>query len=161
MSNLFNLKNDLLEMMNAIIENGGEINQEQEEALKVTEHNYLVKSQNYVQVIKSIEGDINVIDQEIKRLQHLKKVRTNTIERLENSLKESMRQLEFNEIQTPLYKISVRKSQSVNVIDENILPNEYAIFSKKADKNKIKDAIKKGLTVDGASLVENTSIQIK
>ena len=59
-------------------------------------------------------------------------------------------------------KISYRKTTSV-VVDETVLPEEY--FSEKVerkpDKTAIKDAIKGGAVIPGATLVENHNIQIK
>ena len=62
---------------------------------------------------------------------------------------------------TPV-KISYRKTTTV-VVDETVLPAEY--FSEKVerkpDKTAIKDAIKGGAVIPGATLVENRNIQIK
>lgn len=51
----------------------------------------------------------------------------------------------LNKIETPLGNFSLRKSESVNIIDSTKIPSEYVnvVIENKPDKVKIKDAIKK------------------
>jgi hypothetical protein len=60
-------------------------------------------------------------------------------------------------------KISWRKSDEVYIIEENIIPSEYkeTITETKISKSEIKKAIKSGIVVTGATLVQKNNIQIK
>jgi len=106
---------------------------------------------------------MNIIDAEIKRLQQAKKVREKAIERLKANIEMAMITFEVDKIETPLIKISFRKSESVEVENVNQLPNEYKVIklTETADKFKIKDAIKSGETIEGCSIKTNRNIQIK
>lgn len=59
--------------------------------------------------------------------------------------------------------MSFRKSETVNVTDEYLIPDKYmnATVVKKPDKKAIKDALKKGEEIMGVELVEKQNIQIK
>lgn len=59
--------------------------------------------------------------------------------------------------------VSFRKSTAVNVLDEAAIPAAYMAekISKTPDKAAIKAAIKSGIEVPGAALVDNLSVQIK
>lgn len=59
--------------------------------------------------------------------------------------------------------VSFRRSAAVAVLDEAVLPAEYIAekITKTPDKAAIKAAIKSGIDVPGAALVDNLSVQIK
>ena len=59
--------------------------------------------------------------------------------------------------------MSWRKSTSVNIINEFILPEQYIkqIITTKPMKDEIKAALAKGEAVEGAELVTRNNIQIK
>lgn len=161
--NIFEITKDFLALQNTLIESGGELTPELETALQINSNELTTKGQGYGYIIKSLEYEVDVIDQEIKRLQQLKKVRDNAIERLKTTLKIAMELTETNEIKTPTLKINFRKSESVEVADVNLLDSEFVKtkVTKEADKIAIKEAIKSGLNVQGAVLVTKNNLQIK
>ena len=112
-------------------------------------------------MIKTLDSECDVIDNEIKRLQELKKQRSNFTQSLKDRLKNAMQAMELTEIKTALNKINFRKSESVEIIDESILPNNVLIYEPKIDKKKIKEIIKNGGVVLGAEIVVNQNLQIK
>jgi hypothetical protein len=146
-----------------LIENGGEINEELENLLSITQDQLKTKATDYASVIRSLEYDNQIIDQEIKRLQNIKRVRTNTIENLKLRLSNAMEQFEIDEIKTPTTKINFRPSTSLQINNQDEIPAEYKtlVTDMKVDKNKIKKDLKSGKEVKGAELIENRSIQIK
>jgi hypothetical protein len=66
-------------------------------------------------------------------------------------------------IETPLIKLSFRKSESVEVDDINSLPAMYKTIklTETPDKKLIKDSLKLGKEIPGCKLVENNNLQIK
>jgi hypothetical protein len=58
-------------------------------------------------------------------------------------------------------KVSSRKSKSLQIDDENIIPKNYLKFVQSVDKVAITKAIKDGISVDGAHIVEKVNLQIK
>jgi hypothetical protein len=161
--NIFNIQNEYKQLVSELIENGGELTPELELSLQINKDQLQSKSENYAYIIKQIDAECDIIDNEIKRLQQAKKVRENTVERLKTTLTTAMHLFEVNEIKTPLIKINFRKSESVIVYDVNSLPQMFKTIkvTETPDKAKIKEVIKNGDTVVGAELVINQNIQIK
>ena len=160
---IFKIKSEYQQIVNELIENGGEITPELELALQINKDNFHSKSENYAYITKQFDGEMDIIDNEIKRLQQAKKSREKTIQRLKDTIEMAMITFEIDKIETPLIKISFRKSESVEVTDVNELPNEYKVIkvTETADKLKIKDAIKAGINIIGCYLKTNRNLQIK
>ena len=81
-------------------------------------------------------------------------------ELLKDTLSTSMSLTGHERVDTPLFKVLFRKSQSVEV-DETVLPEFYKIATWKADKKRLKEDLKKGLKIIGASLVERKNLSIR
>jgi hypothetical protein len=161
--NIYNIQSEYQQLVNQLIENGGELTPELELALQINKDNFHSKSENYAYITKQFDGEIDIIDNEIKRLQQAKRSREKTIERLKATIELAMLTFEVDKIETPLIKISFRKSESVEVENVNELPNEYKVIklTESADKLKIKDAIKSGILIEGCSIKTNKNLQIK
>ena len=125
---------------------------------------------------KMIDGEIEVIDKEIKRLTAEKSARVHKKEWLKNRVDTFVKRQFTDEngnldeegmhkykLELPHSKISYRKSDSVEVTDFENLPEEYikTKIEKNPDKVAIKNAIKGGKEVKGAKIVTNYNIQIK
>ena len=160
---LYQIEKNYLTLVETLIENGGELTPELEIELAINGQDLQTKGVCYGFVVKQLEGEIDLIDLEIKRLTALKKSRSNSIDRLKNSLSQAMQLFEMTELKTPLIKISFRKSESVEIEDIALLDSNYikVVTTKSADKVAIKDAIKAGENIQGAVLVTNQNLQIK
>lgn len=71
--------------------------------------------------------------------------------------------LDGQKFSTPKVAVSFRKSESVHITDEYLIPDEYKLFTvvKKPDKKTIKDALKNGKEIMGCELLEKNNINIK
>lgn len=59
-------------------------------------------------------------------------------------------------------KVSFRKSESLEISDDAVIPDEYLRFKEpEVNKTDLKKAIKAGLKIGGVQIVENNNIQIK
>jgi len=69
----------------------------------------------------------------------------------------------IEKIESPLFKLSIRKSEAVEVDIVEALPGAFINVKNvvTADKVAIKEAIKRGEYVTGARLIENFNLQIK
>lgn len=79
------------------------------------------------------------------------------------SLKEYLAKfLSGQEFKTARVSISYRKSDSAEVEDANVLPEEFLKFAEpEVRKADLKKALKEGVEIEGATLVEHQNIQIK
>ena len=157
--NLYNIKSEYLAIAQELTE--GELTPELEQALMITEANLQEKAINYGYVIKSFESEVDIIDEEIKRLNALKKARINAVEKLKNNISDAMQLFGILEVKAPTFKMNFRKSESVEIYEG--LDKEFIVekVSYQPDKIAIKNAIKEGRTVNGASIVTNFNLQIK
>jgi len=68
-------------------------------------------------------------------------------------------------IDTPNGKLSIRKSSSVDIVDESVIPEEYlntrTIVETKPDKNKIKEALSNSIEVPGCIIKINDNLNLK
>ena len=160
---LYQIEQEYLNIVQSIIDAGGEITEEQETALSISKEQLQNKGVCYGFIVKELEGNIDLIDLEIKRLNALKKPLVNSIDRLKNNLSNAMQMFEVTELKTPLLKINFRKSESVEVTDIDLLDVDFVktTITKAADKLAIKEAIKADIPVRGAMLLTNYNLQIK
>jgi hypothetical protein len=160
---LYQIEQEYLNIVQSIIDAGGEITEEQETALSISKEQLQNKGVCYGFIVKELEGNIDLIDLEIKRLQALKKPLVNSIDRLKNNLTQAMQMFDVTELKTPLLKINFRKSESIEVTDIDLLDADFVktTITKAADKIAIKDAIKAEIPVRGAVLITNYNLQIK
>lgn len=121
---------------------------------------YEKKVENYIKVIKNIESDVEARKAEIKRFTELNKADEKKKDHLKETLSTSMVLTGHERVDTPLFKVSFRKSQAVEV-DELVLPESYKVATWKPDKKRLKDDLKNGLEIVGASLVERKNLSIR
>jgi seryl-tRNA synthetase len=140
-----------------------ELTPELEEALIINQDQLQAKAVNYAKVIANYQAESDAIDQEIKRLKAMKDSREKKIEWLKESVKKAMLVSGIEKVESPLFKLSVRRSEAVEVDMVEALPNAFQNVKNvvTADKVAIKEAIKRGENVTGARLVENFNLQIK
>lgn len=121
------------------------------------------KSGNVIEYIRDTELDNEKLSSEIKRLQELKKSRESKIDNFKKYVVRMMLQAKYEKIETPFGKMSLRRSESINVEDATQLDKQYLRekITYEADKVKIKEDIKAGCLVEGATIKENYSLIIK
>lgn len=161
--NIYQIQNEYQLLINQVIELEGEITPEIELSLAINKEQLQEKGINYAYVIKQVDADCEAIDLEIKRLNAMKKVRTNLADRLKNTISSAMQLFEVEEIKTPLIKLNFRNSESVEITNEFQLDERFKVTKTVTtpDKKAIKDAIKNGELVEGATISYNKNLQIK
>lgn len=120
-----------------------------------------VKIDNICRLRKYLDGKTDVYKAEAKRLTTLAKQAENNSDRLKNYVDEQLKKMDIKRLDTELFRLSYRKSDAVNVIDLDAVPDEFKKVTIAADKTAIKKAIKEGTEVAGAELVVNQNLQIK
>jgi len=157
---LYKIENEYIELLNSIEEMEGEITPEIEEQLAINEGQLQSKSISYLEIIGSTESYVERIDNEIKRLQALKKRNNNIVDKLKSRLLDAVNL--FGNFEVGLTTFGTRKSTSVEVEDVNSLPTEYKTVkvTEAADKIAIGKALKAGQEIKGCILKENLNLKI-
>ena len=158
---LYDINSDLIRMMAEIDAAEGEVSPELELALEVNSSQLESKGDAYSFYITEISGQVATIDAEIKRLQALKTVRNNHVDRLKSALLDAVN-LHGN-FETPLHKFSTRQSTSTVVDDIDLLPADVVevVTTKKADKKEIKAMLAADMDCPGAHLEHKKHLVIK
>jgi hypothetical protein len=140
-----------------------ELTPELEAELHINQFQLQEKASNYAKVIANYQSEADQIDAEIKRLKAMKESRDKKVTWLTESLKKAMLVSGIEKIESPLFKISLRRSEAVEVEIPEALPVDWQVkkVTITADKVAIKKAIKEGYSITGARLVENFNLQIK
>lgn len=156
---LFNITNEYQYTISQLED--GECTPELEKALEISQQELNQKSIAYLEVIRNREAFIFNIDEEIKRLQGLKKSTTNLVSRLKDNLLNAV--LTFGEFTVGTVTFRTRKSKRLEIIDDSQIPNKFKIVKQtiSTDKNAVKKAIEDGESVDGAIIIDNQNLMIK
>lgn len=124
--NIWQIQQDLLSIFDELEENGGELTEELESQLAISQEDFRSKVENYTNVIKSVKADIAAIDEETKRLAALKKSKNALIDRLSKVIINAVEMFgettkdggKFFDYGTG--KVSIRDSQKVVLNDDKI-----------------------------------------
>lgn len=121
------------------------------------------KAENVAKVISSMLADAEGIKKEIERLQERKKVVENRVKGLKNYIYEQMQATGKKKIKGTLFTLAIQKNApSVNVVDENVIPEQYKVPQPyKLDKKAILADLKQDVKIDGVEIKQGTSLRIR
>lgn len=119
------------------------------------------KIENTAKYMVNVEADIQGLKTEIDRLTKIKKAKENAVERLKNNVEYAMKQKGIEKLEVGTFKAGYRKSESVEIINLDVIPADFTKVEIKADKTAIKKAIKAGEAVEGAEIKVNQNFYIK
>ena len=118
------------------------------------------KIENVGLYIKNLEAEATAVENQEKIFADRKKRIKKKIEGLKSFLGYALQGEKFR---TDKVEMSFRRSESVHITDEYLIPDEYKVCTvvKKPDKKVIKDAIKAGKDIMGVELIEKQNVSIK
>lgn len=165
----------MLQIEQALEDNGGELTDELEALLTDTEISIKQKADGYRAVMAKFDHKVDAVDKEIKRLQDIKKVAKNGKERLKEYILSVMGAYGMKKIEGELCTMTRSTSKSLDVNEELLLeaynekiaklqselPDYLTVevkVSKTAIKNKFKDT---DILPAGCAYVENDSLRIR
>lgn len=155
---LFDIDKAILDFEFEIDEETGEIlNAEELDALQMARED---KIEGVGLWIKNLEAEAAAVKAEKDNMADRQK----RLEKKADSLKRYLAYaLNGEKFSTPKIALSWRRSESVVITDEALLPENClnVTIVKKPDKKVIKDALKAGKEIMGAELIEKQNLQIK
>nr|DAW28521.1 MAG TPA: resistance protein [Caudoviricetes sp.] len=119
------------------------------------------KIENTAMYMVNAESDIQGLKNEIDRLTKIKKAKENAVEHLKNNVEYAMKQKGLDALTVGTFKCGYRKSESVEIINLDVIPADFTKVEIKADKTAIKKALKAGEVVEGAEIKVNQNFYIK
>lgn len=157
---LYQISEDQRRLNAMLEETGGELTPELEEALAITEQNFVTKAENYGKAILHYKQMVAAAKAETDRIKAIQKTCENAIARMEERLRDAMILFDKPKVEMATLKLSLRKSERVVIDDENNLPADCIVVKTEVSKTEVKRHLKAGETI-GAHLEENQSLQIK
>ena len=155
----------LFEIDKAIADFEFEVDEETGELLNVQELDDLQmareqKIENVGLYIKNLEAEADAVEHQEKIFADRKRRIRKKIESLKSYATYA---LDGKPFKTDRVAISFRRSESVLIKDEYLVPDEYCEFTvvRKPNKKNIKDALKHGKEMNGVELLEKQNISIK
>lgn len=180
---MYTIRADHQWLLKLIEESEGELTDDLEQSLVLTQDEFESKAISYGYVVKMHEDVEEILDKEIKRLQALKAKAGKRADKFKDTLEKAMKEFGFETIKTETLTLSYRKSKPVELTDdfaENFLSNvsvevkpkegapeyinkliEFFDFKGAPSKTRIGDALKAGAELEGARIVEKKNLQIK
>ena len=118
------------------------------------------KIENIGLYIKNLEAEKEAVKHEKDNFADREKRLGKKIESLKGYLTYALDGQKFSTLKVA---VSFRKSESVLIKDEYLIPDEYCEYTmlRKPNKKNLKDALKKGKELKGVELVEKQNISIK
>lgn len=169
MATLYELTQDQLYLYNLLMSGEGldmetgEIDPVVAEQLKLTGEELDQKIKGVAIVYKQLIADAKMLKEEEDNLVARRKRAERNAEMLKNRLESSMILLNKTEFKDAKVNITFRKSTKVEILDESKLAKDYIVekVTRTPSKTAIMEALKNGVNVEGAQLVESKNIQIK
>lgn len=161
MANLFEINRALIEAWEAAIDQEtGEISEEGMAIISQLEMDQATKRENIACWIKNLRSDAAALKAESKNMADRAKSAENKADSLTRYLAADLNGQKF---QTPKVAIGWRRSESVQVDANAVLPEEFIRrkITEEPAKDEIKKALKAGVAVPGCRLVESNNISIK
>lgn len=132
------------------------------EMLDSIKDEFNLKAENIVKVIKNLDGDIEALKNEEKRLADKRRSLEKQKEDLKEYLFYNMQATNSKKIKAGIFDINIQKNpQSIKIIDEAIIPEKYKIASYRLDKQALKNDLKDGVEIEGASLEQKEGLRIR
>lgn len=161
MASLYNLSEGYKEVLDKMDE--GYSFEDIKDTLDAIKADMDTKVDNIIGLKRSAEGDVEIINKEIKRLQTLKKQKLNLADKLKGYLQEMLEVQELDNYRTSKnYVFKKRNAPSKSVTDERLIPDEYWLSqAPKLNAKQLTDDLKAGKEVPGAELKVTESLVIR
>lgn len=166
MSKMYELSTELATINDEIITADGEITPDLERRLDAVNLDLTKKATGLRKWLAIIEGDEGALDEEIKRLQRIKKQNDNLHTRLKEYVKACMEIGDVKKLETPIGTFFIAKNPpSVEIVVEEMIPDEYKDeipAQKVVNKKRVKEAWENGYEVTGTKYTtDKTNLRIK
>lgn len=160
-ASLFEINRSIEELTDKLIDpDTGEINEEVMEQLDRLEMDQDEKLEAYGMVILNLKSEIEALLNQSKAFKARADVKMHKVNRMEEM---AARTLKGQKKEYTNVAFSFRKSKSVNVVNEEVVPDELCMFrtERKPNKVEIKKLLNAGEVVPGCVLEEKLNLNVK
>ncbi|ATI60407.1 siphovirus Gp157 family protein [Bacillus cereus] len=159
--NLYNLTGQFLNIQNMITD--GVDPEVIQDTLEAVEEAIEQKALNTAYIIKSIEGNVETIKIEEKRLAARRRTLENNAKNLYSFLEQSLKAAEMDEVKNETLTLKFRtNAPSLDIAEGAQIPQMYyKSVEPSLDRKQLLDAVKKGIQIEGVTTKRTKTLQIK
>jgi hypothetical protein len=162
--NLYEISSEYAAILNDLYDDEGNVNQQALARLEENEQALEKKAIAIASFIKNMDAEREAIENAKKCMAEREVRFKKRISDLKGYLLSHMEIRGINKITSPHFEIKLKKCPlSVNIVNENLLPDDYKRIKTEVlpDKIKILAEMKEGVIIPGACLQQNLTIDIK
>lgn len=152
MASLYDLQ---MEILDCVDENGELLDIEKFEQLNMEIEK---KIEGLCLWVKNLDAEAEAIKEEENALKDRRVRKENKAKSIRKYIQDFLNGSKF---ETPRVAISYRKSESLEILDNAVIPDEYLKFKTEVNKADLKKAVKGGLELEGVYLLEKSNMSIK
>ena len=120
------------------------------------------KLESTAKVIRNLEAEADGLEAEEKRLKARKTAVRNRIADIKGYVQQNLEAMGKDKVTSGIFKWSIQNNApSVNIIDEDLIPDAYWKIERKPMKTEIKKAIEAGELTEGVELVRTKSLRLR
>lgn len=120
------------------------------------------KLESTAKVIRNLEAEADGLEAEEKRLKARKTAVRNRIADIKGYVQENLEAIGKDKVTSGIFKWSIQaNAPSVNILDEDLIPDAYWKIERKPMKTEIKKAIEAGELTEGVELVRTKSLRLR
>lgn len=162
MANLYELTGSLLHLQE-MLEDGEIDKQTVLDTMESLNFEIEEKAQGYAMIIKNLTKDTLGLKAEEERLNGIRKATEGRIDTLKRNLEQSMIELGKTKFKTPLFSFNIQKNPPSLKLEEGVaLPPDYYILQyPELDTKSIKEDLRNGQVIEGATLTQTESLRIR
>jgi hypothetical protein len=153
----FDITDDIVTAKHDIFAN----EEETEEKLSILFNELGRKEDGVYWFVKKIQQDIDLADEYIAKIQAEKKRRQGAIKSMKNMVIDASLSVGKLPEHSEFNPLKVMESASVEIIDENKIPEQYwiEVITKKLDKKRMLAEMKRGTKIPGADIARNPYVK--
>ena len=120
------------------------------------------KLESTAKVIRNLEAEAEALEAEEKRLKARKMAVKNRIADIKGYVQGNLEAMGKDKVSSGIFKWSIQaNAPSVNILDEDLIPDAYWEIERKPMKTEIKKAIESGELTEGVELVRTKSLRLR
>lgn len=157
---------EISERIRQVIEDGFSLDEEtgevfDEESLDSLRMDMVEKLEGVALYTKGLDAEAKAIREEEKALAARRRAKEGRAESLRGYMSRVMSDNKMSDMETARCRLSFRRSERVEVDDPMSIPVQYRKTVVEPDKAAIRKALKDGVTIAGARLVERENLQVR
>lgn len=162
--NLYELTGEYIALMRMLEDASADDESEIVAAIEAATGDIEDKADAYARIVKNLQGDIDALEQEEKRLKARRTVLENRVDRLKMAIQNTMELTGLRKLKTSIGSWSVQKNPpSATVIDLEKVPARFLIEQPpKVDRRAILEEFKQtGELFDGVTITQGESVRFR